>query len=118
MAEPPGHWVDLGAARDLASPELQEVEVEGSPVVVVATAGGFSAFQGLCSHELYPLADGFVHGGRLTCALHGSTFDLATGDVTLGPADQPIARYEVDVADGRVRLFVPADGLARNQTES
>ena len=78
------------------------------PVLVVNVGGEYRAFQGICSHEYFELDRGFLTGGSLTCALHLSRFDLETGEALDPPAEQPIARYEVVVEDGRVQL--EADG--------
>jgi nitrite reductase/ring-hydroxylating ferredoxin subunit len=111
-----GRWIDIGDATTLRPAELQEAEVDDVVVVFFAAIDeGVVAYQGLCSHESYPLVDGFLDRGRLVCALHGSTFDARTGEVRLGPADKPLARYEVEVVGGRIRLFVPDGGLPVNK---
>ncbi|HEX7972405.1 MAG TPA: nitrite reductase (NAD(P)H) small subunit [Thiobacillus sp.] len=38
----------------------------------------------------------------MKCSLHGSYFDLTTGEPTCEPADAPIRTYEVKVEDGQV----------------
>ena len=115
MSDLDGRWVDVGDASSLHSGELRQVEVDGVLIVLVETNDAVVAFQGLCSHEAYPMADGFVDRGSLVCALHGSTFDLETGDATLGPADKPLAQYPVDIVDGRIRIFTPTGGLQVNE---
>jgi len=38
------------------------------------------------------------------CQCHGSDFDITTGAVISGPATQPFNVYEVQVADGSIRI--------------
>jgi len=95
------------------------------PVVVIHAGGVISAFQGTCSHEYFELDRGFLTAGgsalpdgrrpgTLTCALHLSRFDLATGDALDPPADLPLAAYDVVVDSGRVLIEVPEGPLAVN----
>ena len=85
------------------------------PVLVVNLDDDIRAFQGICSHEYFELDKGFLTAGSLTCALHLSRFDLATGDALDPPAEVPIVRYPVIVAYGRVLIEVPEGPLAVNE---
>jgi nitrite reductase/ring-hydroxylating ferredoxin subunit len=38
------------------------------------------------------------------CQCHGSEFDVTTGAVVRGPAAQPLSVYEVQLADGSIRI--------------
>jgi nitrite reductase/ring-hydroxylating ferredoxin subunit len=38
--------------------------------------------------------------------MHGARFDAETGEVTDGPAEQPLRRIEVQIEDGIVRLCI------------
>ena len=50
---------------------------------------------------------GFLTDGSLTCALHLSRFDLASGEALDPPADEPLAVYRVTVAEGRLIVDFP-----------
>lgn len=65
------------------------VELEGeSGVVEVAVVrdedGALHAISDICSHGAVSLSDGEVEGCTVECWLHGSRFDLRTGE-PLGP---------------------------------
>jgi len=47
-------------------------------------------------------------GCVVTCPWHGSQFDARSGAVKSGPADQPIATYQLEQAGDEVRLRLPA----------
>ena len=68
-------------------------------------AGGrLYAVANRCSHANASLAGGTVADGALTCPSHGSTFDLATGEPSCGPANRPLTTYAVCSEDGGIWL--------------
>ncbi len=85
------------------------------PVLLVNVAGDVRAFQGICSHEYFELDKGFLTRDSLTCALHLSRFDLATGDALDPPAEAPLVRYPVVIDDGRILIEVPDGPLPVNE---
>ena len=101
--------LDVGAAADVAPGTMLMTWVDGTePVLLVNLEGVYHAVQGICSHEYFELDKGFLTDDSLTCALHLSRFDLATGDALDPPADEPLAVYPVGVVDGRLILEFPA----------
>ena len=66
------------------------------PVYVVATpGGGYAALSPVCTHLGCTVN---IEGPRLVCPCHGSTYDR-TGTVLRGPAEQPLARYPLEVTE-------------------
>ena len=84
--------------------------VDGTDQVLVVNTGELVAVQGICSHEYFELDKGFLTGPAVTCALHLSRFDLATGDALDPPADEPLAVYPVSIEDGRILVEYPGQG--------
>ncbi|MDP9101225.1 MAG: non-heme iron oxygenase ferredoxin subunit [Actinomycetota bacterium] len=99
MSEP-AHLDQLTRVCGLAEiPEegALRVEVAGRPVCVARSAGQVYAVSDICSHADVSLAEGEVADGQVECWLHGSRFDLATGQPLGLPATKPIATYPVTV---------------------
>ena len=72
----------------------------GKPVIVSQpTKGDLVAFSAICTHMGCTVAP---QGDQLVCPCHGSTYDLATGDNTGGPAPKPLAKIPVTVKGGEV----------------
>lgn len=75
-------------------------DAEGRPVLVCQPrAGTFVAFSAICTHMGCTVAP---DGGTLRCPCHGSTYDVATGDNTGGPAPSPLPEIDVTVRRGEV----------------
>jgi 3-phenylpropionate/trans-cinnamate dioxygenase ferredoxin subunit len=74
------------------------VEVDGEPVAVVRDAdGALHAVSNVCSHQYVLLSEGEVEDCAIECWLHGSRFDLRTGEPTGLPATAPIDVYDLRV---------------------
>ena len=75
-------------------------------ISVAHVGDGLYAFDDLCTCPGHPcpLSGGLLTGTMIMCQCHGSEFDVTTGAVVRGPAARPLNVYEVQVADGTVRV--------------
>jgi 3-phenylpropionate/trans-cinnamate dioxygenase ferredoxin subunit len=93
----------MSAARVLSVADLPEVGavrvvVDGVPVAVVRDEEGHvHAINDICSHAEVSLSEGEVEDCTIECWLHGSRFDLRTGEPTALPAIRPVAVYPVTI---------------------
>lgn len=86
------------AAASLDVNQMKLVHAGDERVVVARTEDGYAAFQDRCTHRGGPLSDGALICGTVQCPWHGSQFDVKTGAVKCGPAEQPITTYPIDDA--------------------
>jgi len=97
--------LSLGQYPELAKPDgavkLQPDAME-DPIYVLATAGGFVAVSPICTHRGCTVD---VHGERLVCPCHGSTYDRE-GKVLKGPAQRALARYVVTRSGDQLEIEV------------
>ncbi len=92
------------------------VEIDGQAVAIVRTQDGtIHAVDDICSHAEVSLSEGEVEDCSIECWLHGSRFDLRTGEPTGLPATKPIAVYPVTVEGDTVLVDVTAP-LTRTTT--
>jgi 3-phenylpropionate/trans-cinnamate dioxygenase ferredoxin subunit len=100
-------------AADIARGKVVAHEVNGTPIAVVHCEDGtYRAVYDECSHAQIALSEGEVDGCTLECWLHGSRFDLATGQPTGLPATEPIPVYPVEVHEGDVYVsLAPSNGV-------
>jgi nitrite reductase/ring-hydroxylating ferredoxin subunit len=77
-------------------------------VAVVRIEDRLYAFDDLCTcgDAPCPLSGGLLTGTTLMCQCHGSRFDITTGAVISGPATRPLTLYDVQDADGSIRIRV------------
>jgi len=80
---------------ELAEGQMILAEIEGTRVAVARCSQGLAAFSDHCSHKGGPLSDGALIGCTVQCPWHGSQFDIVTGRVVAGPADERIITYDV-----------------------
>jgi 3-phenylpropionate/trans-cinnamate dioxygenase ferredoxin subunit len=98
-----------------AVPEVGAVRVvlDGVPVAVVRDSNGdLHAIGDTCSHAEVSLAEGEVEDSTIECWLHGSRFDLRTGQPLALPAIRPIPVYPVSVQGDQVLVDVAVPAFA------
>ena len=88
------------------------VELPDVDVAIVDFDGQLFAIEDVCSHAEVALTDGDVDEvdgvPTIECALHGSCFDLRTGQPTNLPATEPVPVYPVRVEGEDVYVDVDA----------
>ncbi|HEX7951295.1 MAG TPA: Rieske 2Fe-2S domain-containing protein [Candidatus Limnocylindrales bacterium] len=87
----------IGKASDLSAGQMRAFSVGGKRVAIANVAGRFYGFDDTCTHMGCSLAAGDLEGTTVTCACHGSQFDVTTGEVLEGPAEYPVGTWKVDV---------------------
>ena len=91
---------------DIPSGQIRLVHVGGDEAAVYNADGALYATQGACTHRGGPLSEGDLAGHVVTCPLHGSQFDVTTGQVLQGPAAEPLTCYRV-IVDGEIGRVEP-----------
>ena len=94
--------IDAGAEDDLQPDQMKLLRIGDRRVVLARTDDGYVAFDDRCTHRGGPLSDGVLACGVVQCPWHGSQFNVRTGAVRHGPADEGIATYPTSVRDGRI----------------
>jgi 3-phenylpropionate/trans-cinnamate dioxygenase ferredoxin component len=82
------------------------VEVKGEPVAIVRAGDEVFAIRDVCSHAEVPLSEGEIYDHTIECYLHGSCFDLRTGQPTGLPATEPVPVYPVKIEGDDVLIAI------------
>ena len=97
--------------------EFREGEAIGAKIgdqeVAIARDGDeLFAVEDICSHAAVALSEGEIEGCTLECWLHGSRFDLRTGEPSGPPAIEPVATFSVEIRDGDIYVSTtPSNGV-------
>jgi nitrite reductase/ring-hydroxylating ferredoxin subunit len=100
-AEPPELAENEFLAQALAPGQTRLLRLGDRPILVCNVDGTFYAIDSECPHAYGPLEDGHLEGQVVVCPLHGSRFDVTTGQVVEGPADEPLQTFRL-VVDGDI----------------
>ena len=87
----------LGVIARLSDPTMGAVAVYHFNGKVYAT-------EDVCPHAGARLSEGALEGTVITCPLHGSQFDVCSGERLRGPADVAIKTHRVEMEGGQVFL--------------
>ena len=85
----------VAALQDVPDGGTLAVSVGGRTIVLVRRGDTVSAMDDQCPHAGAPLSEGFVDGPTITCAWHGFSFELETGE----SADDTGLSVSASVAD-------------------
>ncbi len=82
---------------EIPSGQAFAVTVDGLKMALVRDGDTVYAIKDACSHADVALSEGEVSGCTLECWLHGSQFDLRTGEPLSPPATAPVPIFATRV---------------------
>ncbi|MDQ4142150.1 MAG: non-heme iron oxygenase ferredoxin subunit [Actinomycetota bacterium] len=87
---------------------MKQVVVDGELVGIYRVGADLYAIHDICTHEETYLTEGDFDPDDLEveCPLHGSRFNVETGEVRILPATRPVATYDVKI-EGDLVLVGP-----------
>lgn len=100
----PGESVQVARADELAVNQIKLLRTNRGRIALARTDTGWVAFDDHCTHRGGSLADGALICNTVQCPWHGSQFDVTSGAVHAGPAQQPIRTYSVKEISGAIYL--------------
>ena len=105
-------FVKVARVEDIPTGEALQVDVGGEPLCLVRVNDQVFCIHDICTHEHAHLSEGFCEGYEIECPLHGSIFDVRTGEVKSLPATEDVKSYPVQIEDGDVLVGIeePNDG--------
>jgi nitrite reductase/ring-hydroxylating ferredoxin subunit/uncharacterized membrane protein len=100
----PEDWTAVARAGELVADAPKAVVADETPVLLLRQTDHIHAIHNRCSHRGCLLSDGEVDGHVVTCACHGSRFDITDGSVVRGPATAGQPAFEAREVEGRIEV--------------
>lgn len=98
----------VATVNDIPPGKTRKVRVEGHAVLLANVDGTVYAVDDSCTHEDSSLALGCLKGALVSCTLHGSRFDVRSGEPMEEPARTPLQTYTVRIEGSDILLEFPA----------
>ncbi|MBI2935654.1 MAG: non-heme iron oxygenase ferredoxin subunit [Chloroflexi bacterium] len=105
----PEGFVRVGTVDELKPGEMKLVELGEERILLANVGGRLYAVSEECTHQQGPLSEGTLEGEEVECILHGSRFNVTTGECVQEPAEEGLSRYQVRI-EGQDVLVGPAQG--------
>lgn len=98
-------WIRACSVADIDTEDVVRFDHAGRTFAIYRSPDDkFYATDGLCTHELAHLADGFVMDSIIECPKHNGRFDYRTGAAKGAPVCVDLKTYPVRVDDGQVLI--------------
>ncbi len=78
-------FIEIAKTDDIADGIMKAYKLKEKDILLVKYDGSFYAIGAKCTHLKGDLSKGRLEGKIVTCPLHGSKFDVTTGECISGP---------------------------------
>jgi len=92
----------VASTSEIPNGKMKKVMVGSQQVLVSNVKGKYYAIGNVCTHLGGPLDRGILEGREVQCPLHGSHFDVTSGEVKRGPATSPEPVYDIKIEAGNI----------------
>src|ERR671919_1141718 len=103
-------YVAVARVEEVPAGAVRLVEVADRQLALVNVDGEFFAVDNECTHRGGSMSEGEPNDDwgehALECLLHGSVFDVRTGEVLNPPAPTPLRTYPVEVDGETIKVLV------------
>jgi len=102
-----GGWIAAGLLSDIPEGSVRSAVLGGEKVLLSRNGSTVTCFQNACAHLGFPIHDGEVENGIITCPHHGFQYDLSSGECLTAPEVQ-LQSHAVRVIGPRVEVRISA----------
>lgn len=102
-----GGWIAAGLLSEIPEGSVRSAVLGGEKVLLSRNGSTVTCFQNACAHLGFPIHDGEVENGIITCPHHGFQYDLSSGECLTAPEVQ-LQSHAVRVIGPRVEVRISA----------
>ena len=100
-------FVKVAELGEISPGEMKLVELGQDQILLANVNGNVFAIDDICSHAYASLSEGDLNGQEVECPLHGSAFNLVTGEALTPPANEALRVFQVRVEGQDILLGPP-----------
>lgn len=101
-------YIRAAALGDVKPGKLQCSSIAGQRILLANVDGEIFATDEFCTHEEHSLCNGALRGELVSCSLHGSRFNVRTGEPQEEPARVALRTYPVRIEGEDILVGIPA----------
>ena len=90
-------WTKLCTTNEVPDNDALEVTQDGHVYCAYRINGKHYVTDGICTHQVARLAEGYVIDDIIECPMHNGRFHIPTGRVDGPPACEPLRVYPVEL---------------------
>ena len=99
-------FITVAELNEIRPGHLLKVQHDGIAYMLANVDGTIYATDDLCSHEDASLSTGALKAECVSCPLHGSRFNVRTGEPMEDPATENIRTFPVRVENNKVMIQI------------
>ncbi len=97
-------FIDVTSVNDLSIGKTKRFTTDKGDILLANVDGKIYAVDDMCTHEDSSLSLGCLKGELVYCTLHGSRFNVRTGEPMEEPATEALQRYAVRIQNDRIEV--------------
>ena len=97
-------YIDVASLAQVLPGHTFKVTTDHGDILLANVEGKIYAVDDMCTHEDSSLSLGCLKGELVSCTLHGSRFDVRSGQPMEEPATEALQRYPVRINRDRIEI--------------
>lgn len=101
-------WIKACELKAMNNGDMIDFDHEDKKILIAKINNKIYATDRICTHAYADLSTGFLNEDEntVTCPLHMSSFNLASGIPENLPAEEPLKTYSTEVRDGCIHILI------------
>ena len=103
----PEGFEKVAQTGDLSPGQMKTVRLGDEEILLANVGGSYHAISDICTHAYASLSEGDLNEEEVECPLHGSAFNVKSGEVLSPPAGEGLTVYAVRVEGNDILIGPP-----------